>query len=48
VKFVLVSTLPNSLGTPVIYPANPATLNTLPDLARISSGEGWVLYRVKR
>lgn len=48
VGYVLVSTLPSSLGTPVIYMTNPVILDTLPDLMHIKSGEGWVLYRVKR
>jgi hypothetical protein len=48
VDFVLVSTVPNSLGNPAIYPANVAVLDTLPTLSRTGAGEGWVLYRVNR
>jgi hypothetical protein len=48
VQYVLVSTVPNSLGNPAIYPTDPAVLDALPQLARTGAGEGWVLYEVRR
>jgi hypothetical protein len=48
VKYVLVSTVPNSLGNPAIYRTNPAALDKLTDLTRASAGDGWLLYKVNR
>jgi hypothetical protein len=48
VEYVLVSTVPNALGNPAIYPTHTEVLDTLPALQREGAGEGWVLYRVNR
>lgn len=47
IDYVLVSTVPNSLGNPAIYFTDPALLDALPRLGRIGEGEGWVLYEVR-
>jgi hypothetical protein len=48
IEYVLVSTVGNSLGNPAIYVTDPAALDTVPRLARLSDGDGWVLYEVRR
>jgi hypothetical protein len=48
VKYVLVSTVPNALGNPAIYRTNPAVLDKLTDLTRVTAGDGWLLYKVNR
>jgi hypothetical protein len=48
VDYVLASTGPYTLGNSAIYPTDPAALDQVPALARLSAGEGWVLYRVTR